>query len=125
MVKRRVLLQPLSCAYDAARNMLIRIKRPQTPDGTCNGQEACILPCPCEPVALSIYQDAKSTPITLFPLTTTRMLLPFESVTVLLTLGLSVSAHKEPKTEKEIEVQRALQAAAYHVRLPSASRTIS
>jgi hypothetical protein len=38
---------------------------------------------------------------------------------LLLTLGLRVSAHKEPKTEKEIEVQRALQAAAYHVRPPS------
>lgn len=27
------------------------------------------------------------------------------------------NGHKEPKTEKEIEVQRALQAAAYHVRI--------
>lgn len=27
-----------------------------------------------------------------------------------------VSAHKEPKTPQEVEVQRALQAAAYHVR---------
>ncbi|KAJ3536944.1 hypothetical protein NMY22_g5810 [Coprinellus aureogranulatus] len=42
------------------------------------------------------------------------MLLPFESVVVLLALALGASAHKEPKTEKEIEVQRALQAAAYH-----------
>ena len=43
------------------------------------------------------------------------MLLPFESVVVLLALALGASAHKEPKTQKEIEVQRALQAAAYHV----------
>lgn len=30
---------------------------------------------------------------------------------------LGVTAHKEPKTAQEIEVQRSLQAAAYHVSL--------
>jgi hypothetical protein len=34
-----------------------------------------------------------------------------------LPLFLGVAAHTEPKTPQEIEVQRALQAAAYHVRL--------
>lgn len=34
---------------------------------------------------------------------------------LLILLPLLVAAHKEPKTAQEIEVQRALQAAAYHV----------
>lgn len=38
-------------------------------------------------------------------------------ILTLLPLLASVTAHKEPKTPQEIEVQRALQAAAYHVRL--------
>ncbi|RXW19984.1 hypothetical protein EST38_g5857 [Candolleomyces aberdarensis] len=43
------------------------------------------------------------------------MWIPFESALLLLTLASGVAkAHKKPKTAEEIEVQRALQAAAYH-----------
>ncbi|KAG6853275.1 hypothetical protein C0991_005546 [Blastosporella zonata] len=42
------------------------------------------------------------------------MLSPRSLVFSLLPLLLAVTAHKEPKTPQEIEVQRALQAAAYH-----------
>ena len=43
-------------------------------------------------------------------------------LSTLLLLSAYVSAHKEPKTPQEIEAQRALQAAAYHVRVFSMVR---
>lgn len=46
-------------------------------------------------------------------MTPLRLLLAF------LLLFASCFAHKEPKTSREIEVQRALQVAAYHVRIMS------
>lgn len=43
-------------------------------------------------------------------------MLPMHGVLLCLFFGISQSlAHKHPKTDHEIEVQRALQAAAYHV----------
>jgi hypothetical protein len=41
---------------------------------------------------------------------------PLRILLAFLPIFASVTAHKEPKTAQEIEVQRALQAAAYHVR---------
>ena len=42
--------------------------------------------------------------------------IPFLLICLLLHFSFSVSAHKEPKSSQEIEIQRALQAAAYHAR---------
>ena len=45
-------------------------------------------------------------------------MLTMHSVLLYLILGLGDTlAHSHPKTEYEVEIQRALQAAAYHVRL--------
>jgi hypothetical protein len=40
-------------------------------------------------------------------------------IITMLAAPLYVGAHKEPKTTEELEVQRSLQAAAYHVGLSS------